>query len=77
MIRNRALLLALFTALTAPIVLAQQAPPAPPAAPHVSRDMKDKGMNHFGPDRGGMGIVPPGTWWKNPAIIADLSLTAD
>jgi Spy/CpxP family protein refolding chaperone len=24
-----------------------------------------------------MGIVPPGTWWRNPNTIASLSLTAD
>jgi Spy/CpxP family protein refolding chaperone len=24
-----------------------------------------------------MGIVPPGTWWKNPTTITDLTLTAD
>ncbi len=26
---------------------------------------------------GGMGIVPPGTWWKNPETVTALSLTAD
>ena len=24
-----------------------------------------------------MGIVPPGTWWKNPATVTALTLTAD
>jgi Spy/CpxP family protein refolding chaperone len=42
--------------------------------------------NMEGPDRerpaergpgGAMGIVPPGTWWKNPEIITALTLTAD
>ena len=29
------------------------------------------------PDGGNMGIVPPGTWWKNPDTVAKLALTAD
>ena len=32
---------------------------------------------HDGIERGGMGIVPPGTWWKNSNTITALSLTAD
>ncbi len=83
MIRNRALSLALLTLLAAPVVLAQQAPPPPPAsgapAPpdrHAVPGM-DPRMKHDGPERGGMGIVPPGTWWKNPAVVTALSLTAD
>ena len=65
-------------------------PPAPPSAPAAPRapippqhgiyadrmQMKqdiDRGM-----ERGGnMGIVPPGTWWKNPDVITALTLTAD
>ena len=31
----------------------------------------------IGMDRGTMGIVPPGTWWKNPDVITKLSLTAE
>jgi Spy/CpxP family protein refolding chaperone len=30
-----------------------------------------------GPERGNMGIIPPGTWWKNPDTVTRLSLTAD
>jgi Spy/CpxP family protein refolding chaperone len=84
MILNRALSLALFSLLAAPAVLAQQAPPAPPAAAgapapparHSNRTMEAP-ARHDGQDRGGMGIVPPGTWWKNPAVVTALSLTAD
>jgi len=84
MIRNRALSLACFTLLAAPLSFAQPAAPAPPApaaapAPRAQRDMMQedrKGMRG-GMDGGGMGIVPPGTWWRNPTTISDLTLTAD
>lgn len=80
MTRNRALSLALFAALATPVVIAQQAPPMPPppaGAPSAQHGMKDKGMKHEGPEHGGMGIVPPGTWWKNPTTVTALALTTD
>ena len=78
MTRNRALSLAFLTLIAASAGVAQQAPPAPPAPPaQPSRDMKM--MRHDGPERGGMGmgIVPPGMWWKNPETVTALALTAD
>jgi Spy/CpxP family protein refolding chaperone len=43
-------------------------------------EAQERGMDRgpkIGMDRGTMGIVPPGTWWKNPDTITKLSLTAD
>lgn len=87
MTRNSVLSLAFLALIVAPAGFAQQAPPAPPApagAPAPPQHgYKDKGMQHGmmmmhgGPERGGMGIVPPGTWWKNPEVVTALSLTAD
>jgi Spy/CpxP family protein refolding chaperone len=57
--------------------------PAPPPDPRGGRMDRDRGREgdrgpERGQDRGGlMGIVPPGTWWKNPEVIARLSLTAE
>jgi Spy/CpxP family protein refolding chaperone len=67
--------------------------PTPPAPPRTQRFVmdrarmderqnrgSDRGMDRgrtIGMDRGTMGIVPPGAWWKNPDTIAKLSLTAD
>ena len=77
---NRALSFALFTLLAAPIAFAQQGPPVPPG-PGGAQAPSQRGpkmMQHDGMVRGGgMGIVPPGTWWKNPATVTALSLTAD
>jgi Spy/CpxP family protein refolding chaperone len=76
MIRNRALSFALFALVAASAAQAQPAPAAAPAPP--AGKYKDMKMNHDGPERGGgMGIVPPGTWWKNPAVVTALTLTAD
>jgi Spy/CpxP family protein refolding chaperone len=74
MTRNRALSFALFVLLAAPAALAQPAQGAPAQPSSKFKDMK---MRHDGPDHAGMGIVPPGTWWKNPATVTALSLTAD
>ena len=83
MIRNRVLSLAFFALIAAPAVLAQQAPPPPPpsgaSAPpdrHAARNM-DPAMKHEGPQHDGMGMVPRGTWWKTPAVVTALALTAD
>ena len=83
MTRNRVLLLAFLTLIAAPAGFAQQAPPAPGGAPappehgYQSKGMQHGMMMHDGPERGGMGIVPPGTWWKNPEVVTSLSLSAD
>jgi len=75
MTRNRALSL-VFTLLAAPVAFAQPGPPAPPGASAPQHASRDRGMA-MAAERGGMGIVPHGTWWRNPATIAALSLTAD
>lgn len=81
MTRNRALSFALFALLATPVAFAQQGPPTPPSpagGPGASQRGSRTMMQHDGSERGGgMGIVPPGTWWKNPATVTDLSLTAD
>ena len=79
MTRNRALSFALFALLAAPVAFAQAGPPAPPSGAPVPPQRGNRSMmKHDGPERGGgMGIVPPGTWWKNPATVTALSLTAD
>ena len=80
MTRNRALSFALFTFLAAPVTFAQQGPPTPPgpttalAPPPVAPMTRTHGAHERG---GGMGIVPPGTWWKNPDVVSALSLTPD
>ncbi len=82
MTRNRVLSLAFLALIAAPVGFAQQPPQASAPAPsqHGPKDMhKDmKMMKHDSPEREhGMGIVPPGTWWKNPEIVTSLALTAD
>jgi Spy/CpxP family protein refolding chaperone len=75
--------LALFTV---PAVYAQggQPPMGPQGGPgqggpemgfHKGGMEEDHGMR--GGHGMGMGIVPPGMWWKNPDVIAKLGLTAD
>ena len=80
MTRNRALSYALFALTAAPIAFAQQGPPMPPT-PNGVPEPPSRGamMMKRGPQErgGGMGIVPPGTWWKNPATVTALTLTAD
>jgi len=80
MTRNRVLSLAFLALIAAPVGFAQQPPTPPAGAPQhgpmdIHKDMKM--MKHDGPERGGMGIVPPGTWWKNPEIVTALALTTD
>jgi len=80
MTRNRALSFALFALLAAPVAFAQPGPPTPPgpaaapAPPQGGPMMMKRGATERG---GGMGIVPPGTWWKNPATVTALTLSAD
>jgi len=75
---NRALSLACFALLAAPLALSQPAPPSPTAPPAQRGPMRGGGMDQRGGhDGGGMGIVPGGTWWRNPNTITSLSLTAD
>ena len=82
MTRNRALSLAFFALLAAPIGFAQQGPPTPPPGAPASQEQRgtrniEVKVKRDGGERGGMGIVPPGTWWKNPTTVTALSLTAD
>ncbi len=61
---------------------AQQGPP-PPDAPSMHRSQRPGGHQgpggHEGPGGGHdmMGLLPPGMWWKNPKVAADLALTPD
>jgi hypothetical protein len=88
MIRNRALSFALLTLFAAPLAFSQQpapaptaaAVPAPPMPPRTSRTNAARpmgGERHMEGGGPGLGILPPGTWWKNPDTITALSLTAD
>ncbi len=68
--------------LAAPMALAQQTPTmTPPQGGHGGPDQPGQRMMHEHGERGergmGMGIVPPGMWWKNPDMVTKLSLTAD
>ncbi len=78
MLRKRALFALSFALLTTPLAFAQ-ATPAAPVAPHgmgMYPDHKAAQM-HGGMEGGGMGIVPPGTWWRNPPTITSLTLTTE
>ena len=82
MTRNRALSFACFVLLTTPLAFTQQGPPpASPAPPPPQAQQRPRGgggdARRGGPEGGGMGIVPPGTWWRNPATITSLTLTPD
>jgi Spy/CpxP family protein refolding chaperone len=80
MTRTRALSLACFALVAAPLAFAQPpapAPPNPPANQMQGNRMHDDHMRSGGPAGAGMGIVPPGTWWRNPNTIAALTLTTD
>ena len=84
MTRNLTLTLACFALFAAPLAIAQPAPPSPAAAPapppyagKVKDKMEAKTMRGGPEGGGGMGIVPSGTWWRNPATIASLTLTAE
>ena len=80
MTRNRALSLVCFILLASPLAFTQQAPPpaaTPAPAPQHGAHNDGRSPMRGGPEGGGMGIVPPGTWWKNPATITSLTLTAD
>lgn len=74
----------------APQVFAQgPPPPLPPTPPaplsqtrtstSTSRQMEHRSIiiSRDGAEGRSLGIVPPGTWWKNTDTIAKLSLTAD
>ncbi len=87
MTHNRALSLALLTLFAAPMAFSQQpapppnaAAPAPPMPPRTSRTKDARPMGnerHMEGGGPGLGILPPGTWWKNPDTITALALTAD
>jgi Spy/CpxP family protein refolding chaperone len=64
-------------ALVPTLAQAQQGPP-PPDAPGMHRGQGPGGPNDgHGGGHDSMGMLPPGMWWKNPKIAANLGLTAD
>ena len=88
---NRILSPVFFALLATPLAFAQQpTPPTPPAPgggapvapmppgrPMMERRGDRTIMIRNGPEEGGMQIVPPGMWWKNPDTVAKLSVTAE
>ena len=85
---TRLLSLAFLPLLCLPVMA--QAPGAPPVPPqtngappqHGGMDRHDRDDGRDGKrdhefEHGGMMGLPPGMWWKNPDIVAKLSLTAD
>ena len=68
--QTRALSLACSLLLTAPLALAQGPGGMSPQGADGSMHME----RHEGR---GMGIVPHGTWWKNPSMIQALNLSTD
>ena len=86
---NRKHLLSLFslTLLSVPALVAQGGPPqengaggqaGAPAAGYRGGEMGMRGGHEGGRGGGfGMGIVPPGMWWKSPEAITRLGLTPD
>jgi Spy/CpxP family protein refolding chaperone len=75
--------LALFTALSGSVVLAQQpdgGSPPPPHGPRPGMGMMDHHREGGEGRRGmrpGFRVLPPGMWWRNPDLIQKLTLTAD
>jgi Spy/CpxP family protein refolding chaperone len=83
MIRNHLLSLVCFALVAGPMALSQQAPPppaqpsTPPPPPRVNK--VERRIVIHGPEDGGgaMGIVPPGTWWRNPETVKEVNLSPD
>ncbi len=77
--RTPLLPLVCLAAFAAPMAFAQQSPNMPPQG--GGPDQPGQRMMHDHGERGergmGMGILPPGMWWKSPDVIARLGLTAD
>ncbi len=71
--RFRPFALALSLLLFAPFAVCQ-----PPGPPPFGPDGRPPQMDHGpgGPGMG-MGIMPPGTWWRRPEIIQTLSLSSE
>ncbi len=68
---SRALSLACTLLFSAPLLVAQGPGGMPP------QGGLDRGPRMERHDGHGMGIVPPGTWWRNPSTIQALSLTPE
>ncbi len=78
MTRASTLPFACLALLVAPLAFAQPAQPTAPASPAPPKPSMTRGGDRGPGGMGGsMGIVPPGTWWKNPDTITALSLSAD
>ena len=84
MTRTRVFTLACSLLLLTPLAFSQN-PGPPDMPPHdmSGRDIPVR-MNHGGPDgpmghggSHGMGILPPGAWWKNPDTVKILGLSPD
>jgi len=75
--RTRVLSLACSLLLATPFAFSQA--PGGPGGPDMPRPM-ERGGEGRGIGRGegrGMGILPMGTWWKNPSTVSLLGLTVD
>ncbi len=70
----RASSLACTLLLSAPFLLAQGPGAMPPPGPPDGGAHMEHLEHHEGRS---LGIVPPGTWWKNPSTIQALTLTND
>jgi Spy/CpxP family protein refolding chaperone len=70
--------LVLLTALSGPLLFAQQPDGGPPAGPGQNAGKMDQGPGTWGGGmHSGFRIGPPGMWWHNPDLIQKLTLTPD
>lgn len=74
--RTRAFTLTCSLLLAAPLAFAQASPQTQPPPGQFGGPGSPMGGRLMGKGYG-MGIVPPGTWWKNPDTIAAVGLTVD
>lgn len=72
-------LLALTLLASTPLAFTQSPAAAPqaPAAPRPPRTVPRSFFISDSHSEGGMGSLPPGTWWRNPGTVKDLNLSAD
>lgn len=78
MTRTRAFTLACSMLLAAPFAFSQSPAGPPPDGQNDGQRPMFRSGGPMGRGEGrGMGIVPPGTWWKNPEIASNLGLSAE
>lgn len=74
-------LLALTLLAATPLAFAQGPPPPAPPAPPVIRLPRNLSrsviINNETHSEAGLGNLPPGTWWRDPNTIKDLTLSPD